>query len=142
MHSVCYWRCARCRCFSCRFRVFTVGYRMSVVPLIHANIIHSDNALPGSRWWKQINSYTQTPVNAVWLVMLIAGICGVLGFSVTALNSLAGFVSSLQHLNFALFRTNNLLTGLPSSVSTHPIHSLYFCPSSVVVKKLLLGLSL
>ncbi|KAJ3929545.1 MAG: amino acid transporter [Lentinula lateritia] len=49
-----------------------------------------DNALPGSRWWKQINSYTQTPVNAVWLVMLIAGICGVLGFSVTALNSLAG----------------------------------------------------
>lgn len=100
MHSVCYWRCARCRCFSCRFRVFTVGYRMSVVPLIHASIIHSDNALPGSRWWKQINSYTQTPVNAVWLVMLIAGICGVLGFSVTALNSLAGFVSSLQHLNF------------------------------------------
>ncbi|KAJ3763513.1 amino acid transporter [Lentinula raphanica] len=49
-----------------------------------------DNALPGSRWWKQINPYTQTPVNAVWLVMLVAGICGVLGFSVTALNSLAG----------------------------------------------------
>ncbi|KAJ3743201.1 amino acid/polyamine transporter I [Lentinula detonsa] len=49
-----------------------------------------DNALPGSRWWKRINPYTQTPVNAVWLVMLVAGICGLLGFSVTALNSLAG----------------------------------------------------
>jgi amino acid transporter len=49
-----------------------------------------DNALPGARWWKQINSYTQTPVNAVWLVMVMAGICGTLGFSLTALNSLAG----------------------------------------------------
>ncbi|KDQ51768.1 hypothetical protein JAAARDRAFT_62297 [Jaapia argillacea MUCL 33604] len=49
-----------------------------------------DNALPGSRWWKQINKRTMTPVNAVWLVMLLAGICGLLGFSVTALSSLAG----------------------------------------------------
>ncbi|KAE9397933.1 amino acid transporter [Gymnopus androsaceus JB14] len=49
-----------------------------------------DNALPGSHWWKQVNPYTQTPVNAVWLVMLVSAICGVLGFSVTALNSLAG----------------------------------------------------
>ncbi|GJE88068.1 amino acid transporter [Phanerochaete sordida] len=49
-----------------------------------------DNALPGSRWWKQMNRYTQTPVNAVWLVVVMAGICGLLGFSATALNSLAG----------------------------------------------------
>ena len=49
-----------------------------------------DNALPGSRFWKKINPYTQTPVNAVWFVVLIAGICGVLGFSGTALTSLAG----------------------------------------------------
>jgi len=49
-----------------------------------------DNALPGSRWWKQINPYTQTPVNAVWLVMFCAGICGLLGFSSAALISLAG----------------------------------------------------
>ncbi|CCM05746.1 uncharacterized protein FIBRA_07978 [Fibroporia radiculosa] len=48
-----------------------------------------DNALPGSRWWKRINPRTQTPVNAVWLVMFLAGICGLLGFSSTALNSLA-----------------------------------------------------
>ncbi|SJL03865.1 uncharacterized protein ARMOST_07222 [Armillaria ostoyae] len=49
-----------------------------------------DNALPGSRWWKKINSRTQTPVNAAWLVMVFAGICGLLGFSETALTSLAG----------------------------------------------------
>ncbi|KAI0782545.1 amino acid transporter [Abortiporus biennis] len=49
-----------------------------------------DNALPGSRWWKKMNHFTQTPVNAVWLVMVLAGICGLLGFSETALSSLAG----------------------------------------------------
>lgn len=49
-----------------------------------------DNALPGSRWWKKMNRRTQTPVNAVWLVMVLAGVCGLLGFSETALSSLAG----------------------------------------------------
>ena len=49
-----------------------------------------DNALPGSRWWKRIHPYTRTPVNAVWLVMVLSGICGVLGFSEAALSSLAG----------------------------------------------------
>jgi amino acid transporter len=29
-----------------------------------------DNALPGSRFWRQINPHTQTPVNAVWIVMV------------------------------------------------------------------------
>ncbi|KAH9179591.1 amino acid/polyamine transporter I [Lactarius sanguifluus] len=49
-----------------------------------------DNALPGSRWWKRVNHNTQTPVNAVWLVMFGASLCGLLGFSATALASLAG----------------------------------------------------
>ncbi|THH31098.1 hypothetical protein EUX98_g3095 [Antrodiella citrinella] len=49
-----------------------------------------DNALPGSRWWKKMNPYTQTPVNAAWLVMVLSGVCGVLGFSEAALSSLAG----------------------------------------------------
>ncbi|KAF9233865.1 amino acid/polyamine transporter I [Melanogaster broomeanus] len=49
-----------------------------------------DNALPGSRWWKRINPRTQTPVNAVWFVMVGAALCGLLGFSVAALSSLAG----------------------------------------------------
>jgi amino acid transporter len=49
-----------------------------------------DNALPGSRWWKRMNSHTQTPVNAVWFVMVLSGLCGLLGFSGAALFSLAG----------------------------------------------------
>ncbi|KAI5122016.1 hypothetical protein M0805_008008 [Coniferiporia weirii] len=49
-----------------------------------------DGALPGSRFWRRINSYTQTPVHAVWLVVSVAGVCGVLGFSEAALSSLAG----------------------------------------------------
>ena len=49
-----------------------------------------DGALPGSKYWKKINSYTQTPVYAVWLVMVASGICGLLGFSAAALSSLAG----------------------------------------------------
>ncbi|KIK05691.1 hypothetical protein K443DRAFT_130275 [Laccaria amethystina LaAM-08-1] len=48
-----------------------------------------DNALPGSRYWKRVNHSTQTPVNAVWFVVVISAICGVLGFSATAFNSLA-----------------------------------------------------
>ncbi|KAJ7708712.1 amino acid transporter [Mycena rosella] len=48
-----------------------------------------DNALPGSRWWKKMNS-NSVPVNAVWFVMGWAAIFGLLGFSVTALTSLAG----------------------------------------------------
>ncbi|KAF8196851.1 amino acid transporter [Mycena galopus ATCC 62051] len=49
-----------------------------------------DNALPGSRWWKKITPHTAVPVNAVWFVIFWAGILGLLGFSVTALTSLAG----------------------------------------------------
>lgn len=51
-----------------------------------------DGALPGSRFWRRINKKTQTPVLAVWLVVVVAGICGLLGFSEAALSSLAGYV--------------------------------------------------
>jgi len=49
-----------------------------------------DNALPGSRWWKKITPHTAVPVNAVWFVISGSAILGLLGFSVTALTSLAG----------------------------------------------------
>ncbi|KAJ7153070.1 amino acid/polyamine transporter I [Mycena crocata] len=48
-----------------------------------------DNALPGSRWLKKMNS-NAVPVNAVWFVIFWSGIIGLLGFSTTALTSLAG----------------------------------------------------
>ncbi|KAK5267542.1 GABA/polyamine transporter, partial [Exophiala xenobiotica] len=30
-----------------------------------------DGCFPGSRWWKQVNPYTKTPVNAVWFNCVI-----------------------------------------------------------------------
>ncbi|KAH0831949.1 amino acid permease-domain-containing protein [Lanmaoa asiatica] len=48
-----------------------------------------DNALPGSRWWKRVNRFTQTPVNAVWFVILLSATCGSLSFSMTGFDSLA-----------------------------------------------------
>ncbi|KAI0818650.1 amino acid/polyamine transporter I [Irpex lacteus] len=69
-----------------------------------------DNALPGSRWWKQMNRFTQTPVNAVWLVVTCAGICGVLGFSDTALSSLAGCLSVCIPHTLHLFSENHFGT--------------------------------
>jgi amino acid transporter len=40
-----------------------------------------DGALPGSRWWKQVNSYTKTPVNAVWFVVMVGALLGLLMFA-------------------------------------------------------------
>ncbi|KAJ7282003.1 APC amino acid permease [Mycena rebaudengoi] len=48
-----------------------------------------DNALPGSKWWKKMNS-SAVPVHAVWFVIFFSAMCGLLGFSETALVSLAG----------------------------------------------------
>ncbi|KAI0794370.1 hypothetical protein C8Q74DRAFT_1194181, partial [Fomes fomentarius] len=55
-----------------------------------------DNALPGSRWWKIVHSYTRTPVNAVWLVMVLSAVCGLLGLSETALSAFAECVSTVE----------------------------------------------
>ncbi|TRM58833.1 amino acid/polyamine transporter I [Schizophyllum amplum] len=49
-----------------------------------------DDALPGSKWWRQINKSTRTPVNAVWLSVILSGIIGLFGFSEAALSSMAG----------------------------------------------------
>ncbi|TFK85162.1 amino acid transporter [Polyporus arcularius HHB13444] len=49
-----------------------------------------DNALPGSKWWKRVHPRTRTPIHAVWLVMALSAILGLLSFSDNALTSLAG----------------------------------------------------
>ncbi|KAF5363814.1 hypothetical protein D9756_000043 [Leucocoprinus leucothites] len=49
-----------------------------------------DNALPGSKLWKQVHPLTKTPVYAVWLVIFLSAIIAVLVWSDTALSSLAG----------------------------------------------------
>ncbi|KAK4556951.1 hypothetical protein LTR86_005932 [Recurvomyces mirabilis] len=40
-----------------------------------------DGALPGSRWWKQVNKYTKTPVNALWFDLGINALLGLLMFA-------------------------------------------------------------
>lgn len=68
-----------------------------------------------------MNHYTQTPVNAAWLVMVLAGICGTLGFSATALSSLAGYAiyafSIISHANIFCFTASASVIGLYTSYS-------------------------
>lgn len=40
-----------------------------------------DGALPGSRWWSQVNKRTGTPVYATWGILLISALLGLLMFA-------------------------------------------------------------
>lgn len=40
-----------------------------------------DGALPGSKWWKQVNKHTLTPVNALWFDLAINALLGLLMFA-------------------------------------------------------------
>lgn len=55
--------------------------------------------LPGSRWWRRISPLTQTPIHAVWLVYGLSAICGLLAYSPTAFNSLAGYIACSKLTN-------------------------------------------
>ncbi|TFK83309.1 amino acid transporter [Polyporus arcularius HHB13444] len=70
-----------------------------------------DNALPGSEWWKKVHPYTNTPVNAVWLVMALCAVLAVLGFSTSALNSLAGASIIALYVSYATPIVLKLTTG-------------------------------
>jgi len=61
-----------------------------------------DNGLPGSRWWKQVHPRTHTPVYAVWLVMALSAVIGVLVWSETALSSLAGATVISLYTSYAI----------------------------------------
>lgn len=53
-----------------------------------------DGALPWAKVWETINSYTQTPVNAVWLNVLCSALLGLLGFiDQAALNAVFNLAS-------------------------------------------------
>lgn len=40
-----------------------------------------DGALPGSKWLRKVNQTTKTPVNAIWAVLTLGAILGVLMFA-------------------------------------------------------------
>jgi len=60
-----------------------------------------DGALPGSRWWKQVNSYTKTPVNALWFDLAINALLGLLMFAspvaIGAVFSIGEYPHGRQH---------------------------------------------
>lgn len=40
-----------------------------------------DGALPGSKWWRQVDKRTKTPVLATWGVLAVSGLLGLLMFA-------------------------------------------------------------
>ena len=62
-----------------------------------------DGALPGSRWLKQVNPYTKTPVNAVWFVITIGALLGLLMFaSPVAIGAVFSIGAIAQYIAFII----------------------------------------
>lgn len=69
-----------------------------------------DGALPGSRWLKKVNRVTQTPVNAVWFVLALGGLLGLLMFAspaaigaVFSIGAIAQYVAFIFPVALKLF---------------------------------------
>ena len=77
-----------------------------------------DDCFPMSRWWKQVNPWTKTPVNAVWLNCVVGILCLLLIFggelAVGALFSIGAIAAFVYVLSFSfpspLFFHYSLLT--------------------------------
>ncbi|CZR56471.1 probable UGA4 GABA permease-also involved in delta-aminolevulinate transport [Phialocephala subalpina] len=62
-----------------------------------------DDALPFSRYLKRVNTYTKTPVNAVWFIVLIASLVGLLIFaSPVAIGAVFSIAAIAQYVAFGL----------------------------------------
>ena len=69
-----------------------------------------DGAIPGSRWWGEVNSTTRTPINSVWFVLTIAALLGLLMFAnpvaigaVFSLGAIAQYIAFVTPLGLKLF---------------------------------------
>jgi amino acid transporter len=60
---------------------FFVGQGCTVASSRVVYAYSRDGALPGSRWWKKVNKHTNTPVNAVWFVLTVGALLGLLMFA-------------------------------------------------------------
>ncbi|KAK4896022.1 hypothetical protein LTR27_005878 [Elasticomyces elasticus] len=62
-----------------------------------------DGALPGSKWWKQVNPYTKTPVNALWFDLAINALLGLLMFaSPVAIGAVFSIGAIAQYVAFTI----------------------------------------
>jgi amino acid transporter len=69
-----------------------------------------DGALPGSRWLKIVNNTTKTPVNAVWFVITVGALLGLLMFAspvaigaVFSIGAIAQYVAFIFPVALKLF---------------------------------------
>ena len=80
---------------------FFVGQGCTVASSRVVYAYSRDGALPGSRWWKQVNRYTRTPVNAVWFVLGLAALLGLLMFaSPVAIGAVFSIGAIAQYMAF------------------------------------------
>ncbi|KAM3077222.1 hypothetical protein ACMFMF_005131 [Clarireedia jacksonii] len=83
------------------FAQFFVGQACTVTSSRVVYAYSRDGALPGSRWLKQVNSYTKTPVYAVWFVLTIGALLGLLMFaSPVAIGAVFSIGAIAQYIAF------------------------------------------
>ncbi|KAI8579883.1 hypothetical protein K450DRAFT_239535 [Umbelopsis ramanniana AG] len=83
-------------CWFCGFASVTANSRM-----IYA--FSRDGAMPGSQWWHLIDKKRQTPVNAVWLSVLVASLLGLpsLG-NATAFSAVTSVATIGLYISYAI----------------------------------------
>jgi amino acid transporter len=84
-----------------------------------------DGALPGSRWLKIANKHTKPPINAVWFVLTIGALLGLLIFAspiaigaVFSIGVIAQYTAFIFPIDSKLFVVGDKFRpGIPSSPS-------------------------
>ncbi|KAB8290052.1 hypothetical protein EYC80_010378 [Monilinia laxa] len=83
------------------FAQFFVGQGVTVVSSRVIYAYSRDGALPGSYWLKQVNSHTRTPVYAVWFVLTLGALLGLLMFaSPVAIGAIFSMGAIAQYIAF------------------------------------------
>ncbi|TGO12640.1 hypothetical protein BTUL_0085g00350 [Botrytis tulipae] len=80
---------------------FFVGQGVTVVSSRVVYAYSRDGALPGSHWLKQVNPHTKTPVYAVWFVLTLGALLGLLMFaSSVAIGAVFSMGAIAQYIAF------------------------------------------
>ncbi|KAF7916404.1 uncharacterized protein EAE98_010704 [Botrytis deweyae] len=80
---------------------FFVGQGVTVVSSRVVYAYSRDGALPGSHWLKQVNPHTKTPVYAVWFVLTLGALLGLLMFaSPVAIGAVFSMGAIAQYIAF------------------------------------------
>ena len=80
---------------------FFVGQGCTVASSRVVYAYSRDGALPGSKWLKIVNKHTKTPVNAVWFVLTLGALLGLLMFaSPVAMGAVFSIGAIAQYIAF------------------------------------------